>query len=182
MDYPSLLSRLKDLAPGSVIAIDGGAGAGKTTLADKLFRDISNAVVIHLDDLYQGWSDAFSERLSDSVIHHILLPISLGKEFAYDIYNWQSKEIRKSEVIPAHKIYILEGVGSGQAKYREYLSKIIWINVSEKEGLARVLKRDGIEISEAMHQFLTAQSRHFASELTENIADFQYEGVPKTQL
>ena len=37
-----------------VIAIDGPAGSGKTTLGDALAE--RGAAVLHLDDLYDGWS------------------------------------------------------------------------------------------------------------------------------
>ena len=52
MDYQNLLSELIPLTPGQIIAIDGPAGSGKTTLAKKLQLDISEVEIIHLDDLY----------------------------------------------------------------------------------------------------------------------------------
>ena len=80
------------------------------------------------------------------------------------------------------KIYILDGVGSGQLQFRDYLSKIIWLNIADEVGLTRVLNRDGAELLSPMQEFQRAQKLHFASDLTENAADFHYEGVPKTLL
>ncbi len=182
MDYQNLLSNLSELSSGQIIAIDGPAGAGKTTLANQLAVDIANSEVIHIDDLYQGWSDAFSARLSASVISQILLPISQKMDFNYDIYDWHSNKFHKSKVVPKDKIYILDGVGAGQKQYRPYLTKIIWLNISDEIGLSRVLQRDGTEILSPMQQFQKAQKLHFATDLTENAADFHYEGVPKTTL
>ncbi len=182
MDYQTLLSNLSEVSFGQIIAIDGPAGAGKTTLANQLAIDIANTEVIHIDDLYQGWSDAFSARLTASVISQILLPISQNMDFNYEIYDWRSNKFHKSKIVPKDKIYILEGVGAGQTQYRPYLSKIIWLNISDEIGLSRVLQRDGGEILSPMQQFQRAQKLHFASDLTENAADFHYEGVPKTTL
>ena len=182
MDYQNLLSELISISPGQIIAIDGPAGSGKTTLAKKLQLDISEVEIIHLDDLYHGWSDAFSPRLTASIINQILIPISNGNEFVFDIYDWRSNKFSKSKIIPAGKIYILEGVSAGQRQFRKYLSKILWLNIADKEGLARVINRDGAEILAQMQEFQKAQKLHFASELTENAADFHYEGVPKTLL
>lgn len=182
MDYQNLLSDLSEVKTGQIIAIDGPAGSGKTTLAKKLAADLTEIEIIHVDDLYQGWSDAFSARLTASVISQILLPISQHKEFNYEIYDWRNNKFHKSKIIPSDKIYILEGVGAGQSQFRPYLNKIIWLNISDEIGLSRVLERDGAEIRLPMQEFQRAQKNHFASDLTENAADFHYEGVPKTAL
>ena len=182
MDYPNLLNNLIDLKAGEVIGIDGPAGAGKTTLANQLAQDLVDVQILHIDDLYNGWSDAFTARLTASVIKQLLIPISLGVDFNFDIYDWQSNKFSKSDLIQKGKIYILEGVGAGQSQFRPYLKKVIWLDISDADGLARVLQRDGSDILKPMLEFQKAQKEHFASELTENVADFHYEGVPKTTL
>jgi len=182
MDYQNLLNELRPVSLGKIIAIDGPAGSGKTTLANRLQADIANLEIIHLDDLYHGWTDAFSARLTASTINQILIPISNGNDFNYEIYDWKSNKFYKSKMIKAGKIYLLEGVGAGQREFREYFSKIIWLNISDEVGLARVINRDGAEILSQMQEFQKAQKLHFASELTENVADFHFEGVPKTLL
>ena len=45
----------------TLLAIDGPAGAGKTTLAAQLEKEFSatgSVRVVHLDDLYSGWTTA----------------------------------------------------------------------------------------------------------------------------
>lgn len=182
MDYQSLLSELSSLKLGEVIAIDGPSGSGKTTLANQLKSDLPAAEIIHVDDLYQGWQDAFSERLTSSIVNKILIPISKNIEFDYEIYDWKKNTYYQSKLIPTNNIFILDGVGSGQSRFRPYLSKIIWLNISDEIGLSRVLERDGEEIFSPMLEFQRAQKLHFARESTENAADFYYEGVPKTLL
>ena len=65
-----LIAALADLCKEKlrpVIAIDGPAGAGKTTLAHEIFLALSNKMsvqVIHMDDLYDGWENALSKDLS----------------------------------------------------------------------------------------------------------------------
>ena len=182
MDYQSLLSELSSASKGEVIAIDGPTGSGKTTLANQIKTDLSDVEIIHVDDLYKGWQDAFTERLSTSIIEKILIPISKKIEFDYEIYDWKKGNFYKSNQISNDKIFILDGVGSGQSKFRPYISKIIWLNISDDIGLSRVLHRDGDEILLPMLEFQRAQKLHFARESTENAADFYFEGVPKTLL
>lgn len=180
MNYQNLLSNLSSVLSGEIIAIDGPAGSGKTTLSKQLATDLSNTEIIHIDDLYQGWSDAFSARLTSFVISQILKPISEKKDFTYEIFDWHSNQFNKSKLVAKDKIYLLEGVGAGQSQFRPYISRIIWLNISDEIGLSRVLSRDGSEILMPMKEFQKAQKLHFASDLTENAADFHYEGVPKS--
>ena len=48
------------LGPVRLVAIDGPAGSGKTTLAGALSDELvgrgAKAAVLHLDDLYDGWT------------------------------------------------------------------------------------------------------------------------------
>jgi hypothetical protein len=48
--------------------------------------------------------------------------------------------------------------------------------------LARVLDRDGDLIRDQMISFQKAQRSHFAQDLTQDAADYKYDGVPKSLL
>ena len=75
MNNTNLVQDLHKLAATpSIIAIDGVAGSGKTTLATKLSEELSNAPVVHMDDLYNGWSNPFSDELVQRVTKQILNP------------------------------------------------------------------------------------------------------------
>ncbi len=70
-----LTAALLDLCKGSaksVIAVDGPAGAGKTTLATNLALALSQDLkvqVIHMDDLYDGWQNALGAQLSETLTY-----------------------------------------------------------------------------------------------------------------
>ena len=62
----------------TLIAIDGPAGAGKTTLAAKFFDEFSTTktvALIHMDDLYAGWENALDHRLTSRLadIRHLMV-------------------------------------------------------------------------------------------------------------
>jgi hypothetical protein len=67
---------------------------------------------------------------------------------------------------------ILEGVGSGQSSIRASLAALIWIDINDSQGLARVIARDGESIRVPMEKWLTLQEQHFRVEGTQNAADF----------
>lgn len=182
MQYQNLLSKLTQLQPGDVIAIDGPAGSGKSTLARSLSSDMAQVSIIAVDDLYDGWNDAFTPRLTARVIEQVLVPISKNQEFRYDIYDWHANKFVKSKVIAKNQIYILEGVSAGQSQFRPYLDALIWLDISDEIGLARVLDRDGVLIKDQMIAFQQAQKTHFAMELTKDAADYIFDGEPKSTL
>jgi thymidylate kinase len=76
----------------------------------------------------------------------------------------------------------LEGVCAGHQQFRGFIDVLIWLDVSDEIGLARVLDRDGDLIRDQMISFQTAQRSHFAQDLTRDAADYKYDGVPKSLL
>ena len=156
-----------------IIAIDGPAGAGKTTLANRVAGSFpENPVsIIHMDDLYAGWDNPLSPELTE-VLTHICQSHKAGNEITISKFDWASSSFISPEKIDQVQLLILEGVGSGQSAVREYLSTLIWINIDEMSGLNRVLERDGESIKDQMQTWLATQEQHFASEKTDNAADF----------
>jgi uridine kinase len=73
-----------------IIAIDGPAGAGKTTLAKKIAGAISNKSVhvIHMDDLYDGWDNALTQSLTRTLESNIAKPVFEGKSYEYRKFSW----------------------------------------------------------------------------------------------
>jgi uridine kinase len=172
-----LISALLDLCKGSdrpIIAIDGPAGAGKTTLASNihlaLYQNFTSTI-IHMDDLYIGWEKALSVELTE-VLSYIAQAHSQSQPISLSKFNWADSTFSPAEPIDDAQLIILEGVGSGQSAIREYLSALIWIEIDESKGLSRVLERDGEGIRIQMQKWLMTQEQHFALEKTENAADF----------
>jgi uridine kinase len=172
-----LICALLDLCKGSerpIIAIDGPAGAGKTTLASNIHLALYpnfTSTIIHMDDLYNGWDKALSVELTE-VLSYIAQAHSQSQPISLSKFNWADSTFSPAEAIDDAQLIILEGVGSGQGAIREYLSALIWIDIDESKGLSRVLERDGEGIRNQMQKWLVTQERHFALEKTENAADF----------
>ena len=172
-----LICALLDLCKGSerpIIAIDGPAGAGKTTLASNIHLALYpnfTSTIIHMDDLYNGWEKALSVELTE-VLSYIAQAHSQSQPISLSKFNWAESAFSPAEAIDDAQLIILEGVGSGQSAIREYLSALIWIDIDESKGLSRVLERDGEGIRNQMQKWLVTQEQHFALEKTENAADF----------
>ncbi len=157
-----------------IIAIDGPAGAGKTTLAHDIKLALAqrySVTEIHMDDLYDGWDNALTHQLTD-VLTHLVTAHKKSAAISLSTYDWRAGVFSPVAEIEKSELLILEGVGSGQMAVRDSLAALIWIDIEESEGLARVIARDGKEIESQMRKWLATQEQHFLSEGTQNAADF----------
>lgn len=172
-----LIDALFDLCkphPQPIIAIDGPAGAGKTTLAHDIALAMASrysVTEIHMDDLYDGWDNALNSQLTD-LLTYLVQSHKNEKSLSLSTYNWQEGRFNSPSLIDSSQLLILEGVGSGQLAIRDSLSALIWIDIDQTQGLTRVLARDGIAIENQMRKWLATQEQHFRDEGTQKAADF----------
>ena len=172
-----LIAALLDLCSSKerpIIAIDGPAGAGKTTLAHEIFLAISPKMsvnVIHMDDLYDGWDNALGEDLT-KVLTHIADQHKQKNSAKIKKYNWATSSFEDSEELPSNDLLILEGVGSGDMAIQDDLAALIWIDIDPEIGVKRVIERDGAQVVDEMRKWLRTQEEYFSQHSTREKADF----------
>ncbi len=178
MNLVSALNDLRSTTPPvgktHIIAIDGPAGAGKTTLATQLFQALSSRFsveVIHMDDLYNGWENALGDQLTEELAR-IIGSVRNQTPYKIPIFDWASNTFSTSRNFVAPQILILEGVGSARSHVREFAMTTIWIEVDRAIGIERVIARDGDAIETHMKQWLVDQEMYFTSDKTRESADF----------
>ena len=159
----------------TLLAIDGPAGAGKTTFAAKLEAELSvngSVKVIHMDDLYNGWDNALSNPLSE-ILDRISTAHIAGREFVIKIFNWHTMTFDRQELITPTDYLIIEGVGAAQQIVRETGATTYWLDIEPEIGLQRVLDRDGAHIEVQMRQWQVDQEKHFARDETRENCEFK---------
>lgn len=157
-----------------IITIDGRAGSGKTTLAGDLNLYLSErhrVQVLHLDEIYDGWSKALNKNLSFS-LDEIVRNLTKGEPIVLQIYNWHLGVYDAVKRFDPPDVLIIEGVGSGQRLISNATAAKIWMEISSKLGLSRVLERDGVGISSEMLKWQAMEDEHFLNEKTRERADF----------
>lgn len=121
-----------------LIAIDGRSGSGKTAYAARHFPQ---ATVVHMDDLYAGWSGLSSAPTS--LAQQVLAPLRRGEPAAYRRFDWHAGTFAELlEVVPADLI-VVEGVGSSAPPAEQLYDERIWLTAPEPVRKARALARDG---------------------------------------
>lgn len=149
-----------------LIAIDGPAGSGKTSLANQLSNKLNSVTTIHMDDLYNGWEDALTATLTKHLEEWITYPLKEHQGVKYQKFNWASNEYGPSVEVRDIEILILEGVGAAQTMIRQQADLTIWIEVGPQIGLARVLNRDGAQILPYMLKWQERERAHFLQDQT----------------
>ena len=157
-----------------IIAIDGPAGAGKTTLASTLSLALSpqmSTTVIHMDELYPGWENALGDELTKTLTW-LTSCHKAKKPLLYSSFNWIANEFNPPKSHASTQLLILEGVASAQLPIEESLATSIWLDLDPEIGFRRVIERDGENISLEMKKWLVTQEQHFAADRTKERCDF----------
>jgi len=124
-----------------IIGIDGGGGAGKSTLAQRLSDQLGDVIVVHTDDFMNGANSApdWWKRL----IAELLEPLKANQTARYQRFDWPTDQLAEWHEIAPGKTILLEGVGALRREFRPYLSYGIWLDTPAETRLARGLERDG---------------------------------------
>jgi len=172
-----LIAALLDLCSEKkrpIIAIDGPAGAGKTTLAHEIFLALSPKMsvnVIHMDDLYDGWDNALGADLS-AILRYLANQHQKNSPAQIKRYNWANTSFGETEVLEPADLLVLEGVGSGDKSLQDELAALIWIDIDPEVGVKRVIDRDGYQVEDEMKKWLGTQQEYFSQHSTREKADF----------
>jgi uridine kinase len=128
-----------------IIAIDGFGGAGKSTFAKSLKKELRSATIVEVDDffLFGVQSDADKSNFDRSrLVKQVLEPLKNGKPASYqrsiDKYNPLSGYLD----VPQVDYLILEGVSSFHPDITKYLDYKIWLDIPAEEAKKRMMNRD----------------------------------------
>ena len=152
-----------------VIAIDGPAGSGKTTLAALLAAEITGSVVLNTDQLYPGWDGL--EKGAERLVSEVLGPISSGAEATFTAWDWQRQCEGELTTVPASATLIIDGAGSGNKAAEPFLSFLIWMDAERSTRESRAIGRDGEMFAPHWENWAEQEQLHFGREETPERAD-----------
>ena len=184
MTTPARLVDAADLAPARlgrrcrVVALDGPAGAGKTTLAaavaaEALARDHEVAVV-HMDDLYDGWRGVLTVGQQ---VRRLLRALQTTGAAAYRRYDWHRAGYGEECTLTLPNVLVLEGVGCSDPGSDHLVSLRVWVEAPDDVRLSRGLQRDGAHLRERWLTFMADEAHVHARDRTRQRADVVVDGV-----
>lgn len=157
--------RLRTLPPSCgpvrLVAVDGYAGSGKTTFADRLAQCLGGAPVVHLDDLAThrelfGWTPRLEAE--------VLRPLAEGREGRHRVYNWVERRFGGERTVPPAGVVLVEGVGAARRAVRPRLAAALWMDVPREVAHARGEARDGPGLAAFWRRWERAEREHFAGD------------------
>jgi len=155
-----------------IVLIDGRAGSGKSTFADKLqqqlFREGESAPrVIHMDNIYEGWEGL--SLGSDYLVRFILNPLARKETASWQDWSWVRNERSSWREFSGGTPLIVEGCGALSERSKENAFLSLWLEASEETRRQRWLER---ERHLEKFDFWAAQELDFyAREKSKSLAD-----------
>lgn len=141
-----------------VVAIDGGAAAGKSSLAALVAESVPQSLTIHTDDLLAGWGDQFG--FWPTLRTSVLQPLAQGRPGRYRRFDWTTGSFGETVEVPVVTTLIVEGVSAITA-CQPWLSLGIFLDISRDERERRWVARDG-PMQPEWQRWLDAEDRFFA--------------------
>ncbi|GEL94190.1 uridine kinase [Cellulomonas composti] len=173
------LARRPALGRVRLVCIDGPAGSGKTTLAAAVAAVAAArgvpCVVLHLDDLYEGWS-GLEGSLWPRLAAQVLEPLRRGRPGRYQRYDWVRGAFDDWVDVPVPELLVLEGCGSARRSAAAVASLLVWVEAPSALRLERGLDRDGDEARPQWLQWIRDEAEHFVRERTRERADIALDG------
>ena len=165
-----LATRPARLGRTRLICVEGRAGAGKTTLAEAVARAYAgSAAVVHLDDLYEGWSGL--PKVADRIRDELLPPLRAGRPAAIRRWDWAADRLGADLTVPVTDVLLLDGVGSYARAYDDAVSLVVWLEAPEPVRKARALARDGDVFAPYWDRWAADETVVHARERTRERAD-----------
>ena len=174
-----LRERPATLGEGRLVSVDGPAGSGKSTLAGLLAggldqRESPSALVVHMDDLYAGWSGLphVEEQLDG-----LLTPLGAGQAGSYRRYDWVAGAFAETVTVEPGPLLVLEGVGSGASRFDPLRTVLVWVEAPYDVRMRRGIERDGDTFAPYWEKWAADEQELFARERTRERADLVVDGT-----
>ena len=194
----SVLARPARLRGARLICIDGRAGAGKTSLANRLAAELAGSptagtasasqvsaqrsatgpvTTVHMDDLYEGWAGL--NTVAEVVVSELIAPWLAGEPAALAAWDWRTD--RRLDPVPVEltATVVLEGVGSWSHRYADAVSTLVWLECDDETRRRRALERDGSVFAEHWDSWAVDEARVHAREQTRTHADVVIDTSPQ---
>lgn len=152
-----------------LVAIEGGAGSGKTTLTRWLSR-VYDCRVFHVDDYFLRPEQRTPERLAEvggnldreRFLEEVLLPLSRGETVCSARYDCHTQALLEPVETEPGVLNIIEGAYSMHPLLADYYDLKVFLEVDPKTQRERILRRNGPELAERFFStWIPMERRYF---------------------
>ena len=171
MPLDALISRLKALLAEQncvLVAIDGGAASGKSTLAERLAEKL-DAALFHMDDFFLPPELRTAERLAEPggnvhwerFLGEVLRPLAAGEAVTFRPFDCGVMDFGAAVTVPRRPVTIIEGAYSHHPELRELYDLRVFLDVSPALQRTRVKARNGALADRFFEEWIPLEIRYF---------------------
>ncbi|MGN6324718.1 hypothetical protein [Pseudolysinimonas sp.] len=164
-----LLDRIRAGAGRPVVLVDGGSGAGKTSLG-RLLAPALDAQLVSLDALYPGWDGL--EAGSAAVVSDVLRPHDPG----WRAWDWRAERPAEWHALDPARPLVVEGCGALSRAARGLATFGVWVELDAAERKRRALARDGDEYAPHWDRWARQEAAFWARDHPWEQADAVWRG------
>jgi len=162
-----------------LVAVDGRAGAGKSTLARALAGACGGASMVRVDDfLYWRDIEGWWPRLE----REALRPLLAGSPARFRVRDWANDPLGQSlggqAVVALADVVIIDGVTSSRRAIAAELAMSVWVDAPDGERLRRGLARDGEQRRSLWLEWMALEEEFFGRDGAAARADYRVSGQP----
>ncbi len=170
------INKLLETNPGLILAIDGNAASGKTTLANILQQEF-NALIFHMDDFFLPAFMKTPERLAipgenihwERFLGEVLIPLKNQEIIQYISYDCKTDSFAPATAVIPEGLTVVEGVYSMHKNLLPYYDLKIFVSLDEKTQHERLKKRENpVVFHKFTQEWLPMENAYFQ---TFNIQD-----------
>lgn len=161
-------SRPATLGTGRLVCVDGPAGAGKTTLASALAALAPEALILHTDDLLDGWRGLAG---LGARVRELLAPLAEDRSSTWRRWDWHTSARAEEHRVCPGGLLVLEGVGCWSPAIANWVGVLGWVEADDEVRKRRGLERDGDDFAPHWEQWVADEAELFARNRTRDHAD-----------
>jgi uridine kinase len=162
------INRLLEHKSRVIVAIDGMAASGKTTLAECLRKEF-DAEVVHMDDFfiqdYQRTQSRLNEvggnidyeRFNTEIVNQIT---EEKQELKYNIYNCQTKVMKEASLNLSKKVIIVEGAYALREEFRKIYDFKVLVTIDASKQIERLKRRNVKLVDKFVDEWIPKENKY----------------------
>ena len=189
-DVVSCVTDLAALQEPILIGIDGGAGAGKTTFADRFAHAVSETAVpvsvVRADGFYKCAAERWAGPIQDQPIGHdldwqrlwdqVIDPLRAGRRARYQPFDWPADRLKDWVTVDPVGVVIIEGVFALRNELSDSYDLRIWLSCPRDTCVSRILDRGDMTPSE-LERWIPGEEAYTASHAPDQRAHLIVDGA-----
>jgi uridine kinase len=175
----------------TVVAIDGGAAAGKSTLAKGIRDRLGRVSILRADHFFLPLNEYPAARLApdeayrlyfplDRMREEALIPLRRGQVARYQRYDWETDRLDQWVIVEPNEIVLVEGVYSARPELRPLIDLAIFVETPRDERRKRILARGHLNRdinNDWLTPWMAAEDWYFANVRPSEHADLVVAGI-----